>query len=249
MLEVDSISFCAGERTLLSQVSLRLGAGESLALLGPSGSGKTTLLRVIMGFDAPEDGSVAWQGRTLSSANRIAVPTEQRQFGMVFQEAALFPHLDVSENVAFGLNRLPADERRARTREWLARMRLEPLKRRPVQALSGGERQRVALARALAARPNLLLLDEPFSNLDRLVRGELLDELRTALAETGTASILVTHDVRDAVDFGANMLLLSAGRVHCQGRLADILETGGDEWAQRFISTGLGQADHATATT
>lgn len=248
MLEVNAVSLRAGERDLLSEVSLRLGAGESLALLGPSGSGKTTLLRIIMGFEAPESGSVSWQGRELSGSNRVTVPTEQRRFGMVFQEAALFPHLNVTENVAFGLNRLPADERRERTREWLARMRLEPLKRRPVQALSGGERQRVALARALAARPNLLLLDEPFSNLDRLVRGELLEELRAALAETGTASILVTHDVRDAVDFGANLLLLSAGRVHYQGRLAELLDHGSDEWARRFISTGLGQTDH-TATT
>jgi len=248
MLEVDSVSLRAGERDLLSQVSFRMSTGGSLALLGPSGSGKTTLLRVIMGFEVPDAGTVSWQDRTLTGSNRIAVPTEQRQFGMVFQEAALFPHLNVSENVAFGLNRLPDEERRARTREWLARMRLEPIKRRPVQALSGGERQRVALARALAARPNLLLLDEPFSNLDRLVRGELLEELRTALAETGTASILVTHDVRDAVDFGANVLLLSAGRVPRQGRLADILDDGSDNWAQLFISTGLGQAEQRATT-
>lgn len=244
MLEVKDVSLGLGERELLSRVSFTLNKGETLSLLGPSGGGKTTLLRLIMGFQAPGAGHIAWQGRALSSPGRIDVPTEQRHFGMVFQEAALFPHLNVTENVAFGLNRLDRETRRSRTAEWLARLGLEPLRRRPVQALSGGERQRVALARAFAAQPELLLLDEPFSNLDRLVRVELLEALRGVLQETHTTSILVTHDVRDAVDFGSDLLLVAEGRVQSRGGI-DAAMAGGNDWTRRFLACGMG---HALAT-
>ena len=244
MLDVDAVSLRIGERTLLSEISFTLEKGSSLALLGPSGGGKTTLLRLIMGFLAPGGGALSWSGRVLSQAGRIQVPTERRRFGMVFQEAALFPHLNVAENVAFGLNRLDRAARKARADEWLARLGLEPLRRRPVQALSGGERQRVALARAFAAQPDLLLLDEPFSNLDRLVRTELLEALRTVLDDTHTTSILVTHDVLDAVDFGSDLLLIAEGRVQRQGSIAQVLADPGSDWTRRFLACGLGQATH-----
>ena len=244
MLDVDALSLRIGELTLLSEISFTLEKGSSLALLGPSGGGKTTLLRLIMGFLAPSGGALSWSGRVLSQAGRIQVPTERRRFGMVFQEAALFPHLNVAENVAFGLNRLDRAARKARADEWLARLGLEPLRRRPVQALSGGERQRVALARAFAAQPDLLLLDEPFSNLDRLVRTELLEALRTVLDDTHTTSILVTHDVRDAVDFGSDLLLIAEGRVQRQGSIAQVLADPGSDWTRRFLACGLGQATH-----
>jgi iron(III) transport system ATP-binding protein len=244
MLDVDAVSLRIGERTLLSEISFTLEKGSSLALLGPSGGGKTTLLRLIMGFLAPGGGALSWSGKVLSQAGSIQVPTERRRFGMVFQEAALFPHLNVAENVAFGLNRLDRAARKARADEWLARLGLEPLRRRPVQALSGGERQRVALARAFAAQPDLLLLDEPFSNLDRLVRTELLEALRTVLDDTHTTSILVTHDVRDAVDFGSDLLLIAEGRVQRQGSIAQVLADPGSDWTRRFLACGLGQATH-----
>jgi iron(III) transport system ATP-binding protein len=243
MLEVKSVSLRVGGRDLLNRVSFDLAEGQNLALLGPSGGGKTTLLRLLMGFEAPGEGSIAWRGRLLSSPGRIVVATERRGFGMVFQEAALFPHLNVLENIAFGLDRLEREERRARGAEWLARLRLENLRRRSVQSLSGGERQRVALARALATRPELLLLDEPFSNLDRLVRAEFLAELRAVLRETGTTSILVTHDVRDAVDMGSDLLLLAEGSVVYRGGLAEVLDAPGDDWTQRFLAHGLGHAE------
>ncbi|MCU0841982.1 MAG: ATP-binding cassette domain-containing protein [Thiobacillaceae bacterium] len=243
MLEVNAVCLRLGDRDLLSDVSFTLGQGEQLALLGPSGGGKTTLLRLVMGFLAPTGGSLSWRGRRLSAEGRVLVPTEQRRFGMVFQEAALFPHLNVTDNVAFGLNRLDRADRRARTDEWLARLGLEALRRRPVQGLSGGERQRVALARAFAAQPDLLLLDEPFSNLDRLVRTELLDTLRAVLRETRTTSILVTHDVRDAVDFGSDLLLIADGRVRRRGGIAEVLADPGSDWTRRFLACGLGQTD------
>jgi iron(III) transport system ATP-binding protein len=245
MLDVDAVSLRIGERTLLSEISFTLEKGSSLALLGPSGGGKTTLLRLIMGFLAPTAAALSWSGLPFSrKPGRIQVPTERRRFGMVFQEAALFPHLNVAENVAFGLDRLERAARKARADEWLARLGLEPLRRRPVQALSGGERQRVALARAFAAQPDLLLLDEPFSNLDRLVRTELLEALRTVLDDTHTTSILVTHDVRDAVDFGSDLLLIAEGRVQRQGSIAQVLADPGSDWTRRFLACGLGQATH-----
>lgn len=244
MLDVNAVSLRFGERALLSEISFTLEKGRSLALLGPSGGGKTTLLRLIMGFLAPSAGSLSWAGLPLSDPGRVRVPTERRRFGMVFQEAALFPHLNVAENVAFGLNRLERGARRARTDEWLARLGLEPLRRRPVQALSGGERQRVALARAFAAQPELLLLDEPFSNLDRLVRTELLEALRTVLDDTHTTSILVTHDVRDAVDFGSDLLIIAEGRVQRRGAIAQVLDDPGSDWTRRFLACGLGHAIH-----
>jgi ABC-type sulfate/molybdate transport systems ATPase subunit len=123
-------------------------------------------------------------------------------------------------------------------------LRLENLRRRSVQSLSGGERQRVALARALATRPKLLLLDEPFSNLDRLARGEFLSELQAVLAATATTSILVTHDVRDAVDMGADLLLLAGGTIVRQGRLPEVMADTSDDWARLFLSCGLGHTDH-----
>lgn len=242
MLDVRSLTLRLDGRELLSSISFTLKEGDTLALLGPSGGGKTTLLRLIMGFEAPSEGSLSWRGRELSGPGRIRVPTEQRHFGMVFQEAALFPHLNVAQNVAFGLKKLARVEQRTRTDEWLARLGLEGLRRRPVHSLSGGERQRVALARAFAARPELLLLDEPFSNLDRMVRNDLLAELRSVLDDTHTTSILVTHDVRDAVDFGPDLLLLSGGRVLRRGTLAEVLADPGDEWTRRFLACGLGQA-------
>lgn len=248
MLDVKSVSLRLGGRELLSRVSFSMKEGETLALLGPSGGGKTTLLRLVMGFEVPSEGVVSWRGNELSSPRGIKVATEHRRFGMVFQETALFPHLNVTENVAFGLNRLSRDERRTLTNEWLARLRLEPLRKRAVQTLSGGERQRVALARALAARPELLLLDEPFSNLDRLVRSELLADLRGVLRDTRTTTILVTHDVRDAVDFGSDLLLVAEGKVQCRGSIGDALASPDSAWVHRFLACGLGRDDHRDQT-
>jgi ABC-type sulfate/molybdate transport systems ATPase subunit len=243
MIEVRALSACAGRRELLSLVSFSLAEGQTLALLGPSGSGKTTLLRLLMGFHAPSSGTIEWKGRLLSAPRRILVSTERRRFGMVFQDAALFPHLTVAENVAFGLQRLEAKERRERTEEWLARLRLEALRRRSVQALSGGERQRVALARALAPQPELLLLDEPFSNLDRLVRFDLLAELKKILREARTTTIVVTHDARDVVDLGSEFLLLASGALVRQGRMDEVLREPKQDWTTRFLACGLGRSD------
>lgn len=248
MLEVDALTLTRDGRPLLEGASFQLGAGQRLSLVGPSGGGKTTLLRLIMGFETPTAGTIRWGRDSLSGAGRIHVPVERRRFGMVFQEAALFPHLNVVRNVAFGLRHLDGRARQQRVDHWIARFHLEALRSRPVQFLSGGERQRVALARALAAEPVLLLLDEPFSNVDRLVRSELLSQLDEALGAS-TACILVTHDVRDAIDFGPQLMLLAQGRVEQSGHIDQVLARPATEWVRRFIQCGLGrpgQGDQAS---
>jgi iron(III) transport system ATP-binding protein len=160
---------------------------------------------------------------------------------MVFQDSALFPHLTVAGNVGFGLSSLAPLERRGRVGDWLERLGVSALRTRRVDSLSGGERQRVALARALAPEPELLLLDEPFSSVDRLVRHELIRALGPLLKEAGTTTILVTHDARDALELATDMLLLAGGIVVRFGAVADVMAAPGSEWATHFLACGLGQ--------
>lgn len=215
-------------------------------LFGPSGAGKSTTLRAIAGLERPAKGVVTLGETTWFDAGReVDVPVHQRALAYVFQSLALFPHLSAQDNVEYGIDRrLPKAERRKLALNFLTRMRVAHVADRRPRTLSGGEAQRVALARAFAAQPDLLLLDEPFSNLDRLVRTELLEALRTVLDDTHTTSILVTHDVRDAVDFGSDLLLIAEGRVQRQGSIAQVLADPGSDWTRRFLACGLGQATH-----
>jgi putative spermidine/putrescine transport system ATP-binding protein len=194
-LECKSISAAYGVRTVVHQLDLAIGEGELLSLLGPSGCGKTTLLRVIAGLTHPTRGSVMVAGEDVTS-----LPAYRRNFGVVFQNYALFPHLNVVENVAFGptARRVPRREALTVATKMLELVRLSDLADRRVEALSGGQQQRVAVARALATRPRLLLLDEPFSALDRQLRVELQVELRKIIREVGVTTIFVTHDQSEA---------------------------------------------------
>ena len=195
MLEVDGVTVRFGDRSVLDEVGLTVGAGEVVGLLGPSGSGKSTLLRVIAGLLVPDRGRVAWDGEDLRT-----VPTHRRRFGLVFQDHQLFPHRDVAGNVGFGLSvagRPPA-EIRARVGELLVLVGLPGFERRGVASLSGGEAQRVALARALAPSPRLLLLDEPLGALDRELHDRLALDLRRLLKDVGIAGLHVTHDREEA---------------------------------------------------
>ncbi|MDH3589944.1 MAG: ABC transporter ATP-binding protein, partial [Gammaproteobacteria bacterium] len=184
-------------RPVLCGLSLVLEAGEIGCLLGPSGCGKTTALRCIAGFESLDDGEIRVGNVTLSRAGFTEAP-ERRQIGMVFQEAALLPHLDVGANVAFGLQRLPRPERRKRADEYLALVGLAGFGARYPHELSGGQQQRVALARALAPQPGLILLDEPFANLDVAMRERLGRDVRGVLRKTGVTALLVTHDQNEA---------------------------------------------------
>ena len=194
-LALEGVRVVHEGRAVLDGLALSVGPREVVALLGPSGSGKTTLLEVIAGVFAPDAGRVAWEGVDLA-----ATPAHRRGFGLVFQDALLFPHLDVGRNVAFGLRmaRLPRAEQAARVAELLALVELPGFEGRAVATLSGGEAQRVALARALAPRPRLMLLDEPFSGLDRDLRVRLAADVRSLLHRLGTPAVLVTHDEEEA---------------------------------------------------
>ena len=196
----------------VDRLSLAVGEGRIGCLLGPSGSGKTTVLRAIAGFERPDSGEVLAGGEILSGRG-IWVPPERRRIGMVFQDFALFPHLSAVANVAFGLRDADRGSRRSRAIELLALVGLAAEVDRFPHELSGGQQQRVALARALAPRPRLVLLDEPFSNLDADVRMELAQYVRTALVAEGATALLVTHDQREAFAIADEIGVLRAGRL------------------------------------
>jgi len=195
MLELRDIHLRWDRRPLLDGVNLRVDAGHTVALLGPSGSGKSTLLKIVAGIETPEQGSVWFDGGDITRT-----PPHRRGFALMFQDFALFPHLDVRDNVAFGLieQRVPRREARERAQALLARFGLGAQAGSRVWTLSGGEQQRVALARALITQPRALLLDEPFSALDAALREQLRAEFRERIAEAGMAAILVTHDEAEA---------------------------------------------------
>jgi iron(III) transport system ATP-binding protein len=217
LLTVSCLSkqFADGVLPVVNGLSLAVEEGELFALLGPSGCGKTTALRCIAGFERPDRGEVRLAGRTLVGDDAW-VPPEQRGIGLVFQDYALFPHLSVRDNVAFGVTGRRA-ERRGRADEVLRLTGLDGLGDRMPHALSGGQQQRVALARALAPRPRLLLLDEPFSNLDALLRQEVREAVRQVLRAEGTTAMLVTHDQEEALSFADRLAVMQNGRIEQVG--------------------------------
>jgi iron(III) transport system ATP-binding protein len=194
-------------------VSLGLQAGDIGVLIGPSGCGKTTLLRAVAGLERASSGSIVLQGETVSDGTHH-MPAEQRRIGMVFQDYALFPHLSVGRNVAFGIHSLPRAERAHRVAEVLALVGLDGLQERFPHELSGGQQQRVALARALAPNPRLLLLDEPFSNLDVDLRERLAHEVRAILKAAGATALFVTHDQLEAFAIGDVIGVMHEGHLH-----------------------------------
>lgn len=220
----------------LDDVSLRIEPGEFLALLGPSGSGKTTLLRILAGLDYPDSGAVRQDGRDL-----LAVDARERKVGLVFQHYALFRHLTVSENVAFGLRIRPRKLRPSRAEinerveRLLKRVQLDDLGKRYTTQLSGGQRQRVALARALAVEPDLLLLDEPFGALDAQVRVALRRWLRNLHEELGLTSVFVTHDQEEALELADRVAVMNRGRIEQVGKPEQIYQQPATPFVCEFI--------------
>ena len=204
------------QASAVSGLSFSVGHGEILALLGPSGCGKTTTLRLIAGFEMPDEGTITIGDRAVADATpgRVAfVPPEARGVGIVFQDYALFPHLTVEENVAFGLHRLGRPARQGRVAEVLELVDLRALARRYPHELSGGQQQRVAVARALAPAPAVMLLDEPFSNLDADLRSQMREDVERVLRATATTAIFVTHDQQEAFTLADRVGVLSVGRL------------------------------------
>ena len=212
LLDVSDLSQSYGEIPVVHGLSFSLSLGTIGCLLGPSGCGKTTVLRCIAGFEAIRDGSIRIAGCEVSVPGR-SVPPEARRIGMVFQDYALFPHLTVADNIAFGLHGLAHRERGARVAELAELVRLDADLQKSPHEIPGGQQQRVALAGALAPRPELLLLDEPFSNLDVELREQLSLELRDILKASGTTAILVTHDQHEAFAMADEIGVLHEGRI------------------------------------
>ena len=231
MLSFQSVSKRFGTTVALDDASLDVGDGEFLALLGPSGCGKTTALRVAAGFEHPDAGRVEIGGRLVSGDGACVAP-ERRAVGMVFQDYALFPHLDVASNIAFGL---PRRGRGSRVEDLLDLVGLPGFGSRSPSELSGGQQQRVALARALAPRPHLVLLDEPWSAIDALLREEMRGELARVLRSEGVTVVLVTHDREEAFTLADRIALMRDGQVVQCGRPEDLYFSPADRWCARFV--------------
>ncbi|HRU06852.1 MAG TPA: ABC transporter ATP-binding protein, partial [Candidatus Brocadiia bacterium] len=218
--------------TAVNGVTLQVERGELFFLLGPSGCGKTTLLRIIAGFCDATQGQVLFDDRDVTS-----LPAHKRNTGMVFQNYALWPHMTVEENVAYGLDvrKTPAAERKRRVAEALDMVRMaEYASRRPTQ-LSGGQQQRVALARAIVIQPDVLLLDEPLSNLDAKLRNEMRDEIRRVHRQTGLTAIYVTHDQKEALSLAGRMAVLRDGRVEQSGPPREVYDRPANAFVAQFI--------------
>ena len=212
LLELKNISHAYGDHAVVSDLSCALEQGAIGCLLGPSGCGKTTVLRAIAGFERISRGEIHLNGRVVSSS-ALHLPPEQRRIGMVFQDYALFPHLSVADNIAFGLRDTGEAERRARVGELLVTVGLSGAGSKYPHELSGGQQQRVALARALAPKPHLLLLDEPFSNLDVDLRERLSLDVRDILKQSGITASLVTHDQHEAFAVADEIGIMHEGRI------------------------------------
>lgn len=230
MLRVRDLRVSYGDVVAVADIDLDLAAGETLALLGRSGSGKTTVLKAIAGLVARDAGTIEIDGADLTLQ-----PTHRRGIGLVFQDFALFPHLDVGENIAYGLRMQGAREVEQRVADALAMVGLTGLERRRIDQLSGGQAQRVALARTLAPEPRLLLLDEPLGSLDPDLRGGLAADLKRLLNESGVPAIVVTHDTDEAFALGDRLAVIVDGRIAAEGSPAGVWRNPGSVEVARLV--------------
>ena len=237
-LSVDSISAAYDKALVIDDISFNLNEGELACLLGPSGCGKTTILRAISGFQNIESGNITLDQNILASKSINVLP-EKRNVGMVFQEHALFPHLTLAKNISFGLHKLSKNEQQKKTQTMLDLIGMPEYGDRYPHELSGGQAQRVALARAIAPQPKLLLLDEPFSNLDTELRESLGYEIRNLLKELGITSIMVTHDQHDAFALGDTVGVMSQGQLLQWDTSFNLYHAPNSRFVANFIGDGV----------
>ena len=232
LLRIDAVIKTFGQFRAVDALSLDIHAGEFFALLGPSGCGKTTLLRMLAGFEAPDAGRILLDGKDIAQ-----VPPHQRPVNMMFQNYALFPHLNVRDNIAFGLKRagMSKSDINARVSEMVALVKLDGLEKRKPDQLSGGQRQRVALARSLARRPRLLLLDEPLAALDKKLRESTQLELVELQRRLGLTFIIVTHDQQEAMTMAGRIGVMDAGRLEQVATPRELYEAPRSRWIAEFV--------------
>jgi len=240
-LDVQNLTKSFGNNTVVKGVSFGFDKGEFISLLGPSGCGKTTILRMIAGFETPTSGSILVDGQDITS-----LKPNQRQLGMVFQAYALFPNLNVGDNIGFGLKiaGMGNEERRARVDEMLRLIGLPGFEKRYPYEMSGGQQQRVALARAIAPRPRMLLLDEPLSALDAKIRVSLREEIRAIQLDLGITTVFVTHDQEEALSISDRIVVMNSGNIEQLGAPHEIY----NKPATRFVATFVGQLNTLEAT-
>jgi len=239
MVKIDELGISLSGTPIIRGVSLAVDAGETLCLLGPSGCGKSTTLRAIAGFEVPDYGTVEIEGR-LVSGGRTLLPPQKRGVGMLFQDLALFPHLTIRANVAYGLREMSKVEAAKRVDELLRQVRLHDHADKYPHMLSGGQQQRVALARALAPRPRVMLLDEPFSGLDASLRTQVRLETIEILKASSVTTLMVTHDPEEAMLTADRIALMHAGQIVQQGTPEEIYDNPANAFAARF----LGEVNH-----
>ncbi|MFD2262620.1 ABC transporter ATP-binding protein [Lacibacterium aquatile] len=236
-LEINRIGHRYGAVPAVREVSLAIAPGEVVCLVGPSGCGKSTLLRLAAGLETLQHGQVSLGGEVVAEEGGRQLPPEKRRIGLVFQDYALFPHLTVSENIAFGLDRLPKPDRMPVAEAWLERIGLSAYGKAYPHALSGGQQQRVALARALAPEPRVLLLDEPFSGLDAGLRDGLREDTLGLLKQAGAATLMVTHDPEEAMLMADRLALMRAGQIEQIGRPIELYAKPASAFVASFFGS------------
>ena len=241
VLEITGVTKRFGPEAAVEDLSLSVRDGELLTFLGPSGCGKTTTLRLIAGLTEPTDGTLSIAGETVAGDGAFVAP-EDRDVGLVFQNFALFPHLDVAENIAFGIADWDTADRERRVDDLLDLVGLEAHREKMPSQLSGGQQQRVALARSLAPEPDVLLLDEPFSNLDVRLRVEMREEVRRILKEAGVTAVSVTHDQEEALSISDRVAIINDGHLEQVGKPEFVFENP----ESKFVADFLGRASFIT---
>jgi len=237
MIELRDLTKKYGPITAVDHVSLKIEREEPVAVVGPSGSGKTTLLRLIAGLEEPDSGEIFIDGQKASSRGRIIIPPNKRGLGMIFQDLALWPHMTVRENLEFGLKSqgLKKNNRKEKIRNVVRTVKLNGHRDRYPQFLSEGEKQRVALARTIVLEPEIMLMDEPLSSLDTLLRDELQDMIIDLVRKLGFVLVYVTHDREEALRVATKIVVMFKGRIEQTGKIDDLLESPKTDFVKRFM--------------